>query len=201
MPALLFSLLTPLTIKLILPDVGAAGRIAGLVFALGTFGCLVGNYFTGFYLMAYLTLNQITMGVGIGLIVLAVPVFFMNRPRVAADLKDWQLGLGPRPGEPAAGGWDFTQNIRLAYAIVFMASFCGMSLELTGSRILAPLVGVSLYTWTGIIGVMLAGTTAGNYLGGVLADRGVASALRRFAVILGVLVGAAVGPICSPGID
>jgi spermidine synthase len=35
----------------------------------------------------------------------------------------------------------------------------------------APYVGVSLYTWTSIIGVILAGISLGNYLGGKLADR------------------------------
>ena len=39
------------------------------------------------------------------------------------------------------------------------------------ARILAPTIGVSLYTWTGIIGVVLAGISAGNYLGGRVADR------------------------------
>ena len=77
-----------------------------------------------------------------------------------------------RRNDPPDGGWDFKNNIRLAYLVVFIASFCGMSLELTASRVLAPILGVSLYTWTGIIGVMLAGTACGNYLGGVLADRG-----------------------------
>jgi MFS family permease len=38
-------------------------------------------------------------------------------------------------------------------------------------RILAPHVGVSLYTWTSIIGVVLAGISAGAWIGGVLADR------------------------------
>jgi spermidine synthase len=47
-----------------------------------------------------------------------------------------------------------------------------MSLELVASRVLAQVVGVSLYTWTGVIGVMLAGTACGNWLGGILADCG-----------------------------
>src|SRR5262249_38139810 len=72
---------------------------------------------------------------------------------------------------------------------------CGMSLELTGTRVLAPILGVSLFTWTGVIGVMLAGTACGNYLGGVLADRGVGPALRRFAILIGAIIGAATGPL------
>ena len=46
-----------------------------------------------------------------------------------------------------------------------------MTLELTASRVLAQYLGVSLFTWTGIIGVMLAGTALGNFTGGQLADR------------------------------
>jgi len=52
-----------------------------------------------------------------------------------------------------------------------MASACTMVLELVAGRILAPFIGVSLYTWTSIIGVCLAGISAGNFAGGVLADR------------------------------
>jgi spermidine synthase len=55
--------------------------------------------------------------------------------------------------------------------IVFISSGCIMILELVAGRIVAPYVGVSLYTWTSIIGVVLAGISLGNYLGGLLADR------------------------------
>ena len=56
-------------------------------------------------------------------------------------------------------------------ALVFMTSVCVMVLELTASRLIAKHVGSSLYTWTSVIGVVLAGITIGNFLGGWLADR------------------------------
>lgn len=55
--------------------------------------------------------------------------------------------------------------------MVFVSSVCVMTLELTASRLIAKHVGSSLYTWTSVIGVVLAGITLGNYLGGWLADR------------------------------
>jgi len=58
-----------------------------------------------------------------------------------------------------------------AVLVVFVASFCTMVIELVAGRIMAPYVGVSLYTWTSIIGVVLAGISIGAYLGGTLADR------------------------------
>lgn len=58
-----------------------------------------------------------------------------------------------------------------ANVVVFIASFCTLVIELVAGRILAPYVGVSLYTWTSIIGVVLAGISIGAYLGGLIADR------------------------------
>jgi spermidine synthase len=58
-----------------------------------------------------------------------------------------------------------------AILVVFIASFCTMVIELVAGRIMAPYVGVSLYTWTSIIGVVLAGISIGAYVGGMLADR------------------------------
>src|SRR5438045_5103507 len=59
----------------------------------------------------------------------------------------------------------------VACAIVFIASFCTLVIELIAGRIMAPYIGVSLYTWTSIIGVVLAGISLGNYVGGRIADR------------------------------
>ena len=55
--------------------------------------------------------------------------------------------------------------------IVFVSSVCVMVLELTASRLIAKHVGSSLYTWTSVIGVVLAGITVGNFIGGWMADR------------------------------
>jgi spermidine synthase/Tfp pilus assembly protein PilF len=54
---------------------------------------------------------------------------------------------------------------------VFVSSACVMMLELVAGRLAARQYGSSLYTWTTVIGVTLAGLTTGNYLGGRLADR------------------------------
>ncbi|HUP59751.1 MAG TPA: fused MFS/spermidine synthase [Thermoanaerobaculia bacterium] len=62
-------------------------------------------------------------------------------------------------------------NTIRAAIVVFIASFCTLVIELVAGRLLAPYVGVSLYTWTSIIGVVLAGISAGAYAGGWLADR------------------------------
>src|SRR3989339_1213055 len=54
---------------------------------------------------------------------------------------------------------------------VFFSSACIMIIELVAGRLIARNLGSSLYTWTSIIGVVLAGITIGNYLGGRIADK------------------------------
>ena len=58
----------------------------------------------------------------------------------------------------------------LAASIVFLASAAVLVLEILAVRLLAPHLGVSLETTTGVIGTVLAGIAIGTWLGGRLAD-------------------------------
>ncbi len=186
-PGFVLSLLTPLAIKLGLPDLSRTGRVAGLVFSLSTLGCLIGNYLTGFVLIPNFTINTLVFASAGALAVLAVgTLLLLGRPEerteeAAAPATHAPSGPGadastsPAAG-PAADATPATNpyafgDIRLAYLIVFLASFGGMALEMTGFRVLAEFLGVSLFTATGVIGVMLAGTAMGNLVGGQIADR------------------------------
>ncbi len=59
----------------------------------------------------------------------------------------------------------------LASALVFVTSAAVLVLEILAGRLLAPYVGVTLETFTGIIGVVLAGIALGTWYGGRMADR------------------------------
>lgn len=56
-------------------------------------------------------------------------------------------------------------------AIAFFAGVSVMIIELAGARVLAPWFGNSLYTWTGLIGVILVSMSLGYYFGGLIADK------------------------------
>ncbi|HEU0235065.1 MAG TPA: fused MFS/spermidine synthase, partial [Candidatus Limnocylindrales bacterium] len=55
--------------------------------------------------------------------------------------------------------------------LTFIAAASVLVLEIAAGRLLAPYVGVSLLTYTGIIGVILAGIALGAWIGGKAADR------------------------------
>ena len=58
----------------------------------------------------------------------------------------------------------------LAASLTFVAAATVLVLEIAAGRLLAPYVGVSLTTYTGIIGVILAGIALGAWAGGRAAD-------------------------------
>lgn len=75
-----------------------------------------------------------------------------------------------------------------------MLSGSVLVLEILAARLLAPIVGLSLETYTAIIGVVLAGIAAGHAAGGWLADR------WPWRTVLGptVLAGGALGLLIVP---
>lgn len=67
-------------------------------------------------------------------------------------------------------------------------SAASLVVEIVAGRMLAPHVGMSLYTWTAVIAVVLAGFSAGHWWGGRLAARPAPQALSRTG---GAMLGAA----------
>ncbi len=84
-----------------------------------------------------------------------------------------------------------------ANIVVFIASFCTLVIELVAGRIMAPYVGVSLYTWTSIIGVVLVGISIGAYLGGRIADRYPHSSTLGWLLFLSGLGAFSISPLTN----
>jgi spermidine synthase len=74
--------------------------------------------------------------------------------------------------QPAAGvrGAEGSGQRGILIIIAFIAGAAVMIMELAANRILAPCFGNTLYTWTGLIGVILIALSGGYYAGGWLAD-------------------------------
>ena len=62
-------------------------------------------------------------------------------------------------------------NLLEATSLCFIASFCTLVIEIGCWPNSGPFRGCSIYTWTSIIGVILAGISIGAYIGGKLIDK------------------------------
>jgi spermidine synthase len=69
-----------------------------------------------------------------------------------------------RPRPPARLSW------LAAGTLVFLNSAAVLVIEIVATRLMAPYVGVTLQTYTAIIGVVLAGISLGSWFGGRFAD-------------------------------
>lgn len=87
---------------------------------------------------------------------------------------------------------------QIAYGTaLFVTSACGLIIEIVAGRLLAPYVGMSLYTWTAIIAVVLAGFSVGHWIGGALAGPHVnaRAGARRIAGALGLAALSSLGSL------
>jgi spermidine synthase len=82
----------------------------------------------------------------------------------------WKRLVGAIDAATAVGEAD-VRPLRFPATFAFIGSGCLLVLEIDAGRILAPSIGISLYTWTSVIGVVLAGISLGNWLGGRVADK------------------------------
>lgn len=80
---------------------------------------------------------------------------------------------------------------------VCVAAAGGLVLEIVAGRLLAPYVGMSLYTWTAIIAVVLAGFSLGHWVGGRMAgaDCTPTAGARRVALAFALAAAAAVAAL------
>ena len=82
----------------------------------------------------------------------------------------------------------------VARLLAFFTSGSVLVLEILAGRLLAPYVGVTLQTYTSIIGVVLAGIALGSWTGGRLADR----VDPRVIVGPTLMLGGALGMLSAP---
>ena len=79
--------------------------------------------------------------------------------------------------------------------LIFIISGSILLLELAVARMSAKHIGVSLETWTAVIGVLLSGIAVGNVMGGRLADRKRPDALMAPLMLLAAASAAAILPL------
>lgn len=187
LPGITLSLVTAPSIRSLVHTAADAGLASGRIFAWGTFGSLVGNYLTGFVLLALFGITAIVQATWMTLLALALVMWFAGQ-RIATRMqqnrelqpseKGNELSAVKDPAFEAASAR--TSWYLRALVIVVTCSFVSGALEGAAFRILAPLVGVSMFLTAGVVGVVLTGMAIGNALGGILAQRyGTVDALKK----------------------
>ena len=189
LPGITLSLVTPPSIRSLVQCANDIGSVSGRIFAWGTFGSLLGNYLTGFVLLAIFGVRTIVDATSLALFLLAILVHVVGRVFTSQRHAVREVvPAGPiaedadtvgRGVHSSKAGLSESWYPR-ALITVIACSFVSGALEGAAFRILAPLVGVSMFLSAGVVGVILAGMATGNALGGKIATRcGSLKALRN----------------------
>lgn len=128
------------------------GAIAPLVRSLGIGSIDLGSYQINYLAVAGNVTALVLAVVALGSLVAA------PRAEHGDDLDDEVEPSGRRP------------SLRDLAILAFLISFGFMALEMVAGRLVARHLGSSVYGWTSVIGVLLAGLSVGNYLGGRAAN-------------------------------
>jgi tetratricopeptide (TPR) repeat protein/spermidine synthase/MFS family permease len=189
LPAMVLGAITPVVARLALQMRDDAGRTVGTIFAWGVAGSIAGTFITGYYLVyAFGTREVVLSGAAV---MAALGLFYL-----VASLRHRAAAIERAIETPAARD---ALALLAAYATVFASNALFMMFELAAARVVSRQFGSSVYTWTAVIGIVLAGITLGNYLGGRLADRGASrSLIARLFLWASVL--AALAPLLSKGL-
>jgi hypothetical protein len=151
-----------------------SGQIGGLVLALVTalflgLGAItplvqslgLGGIDLGSYQINYLALAGNVIALPLGLMGL-IGLVGARREEAALAAET----VGQRVPEPGA----HRTSLKDLAALAFLASLAFMALEMVAGRLVTRHLGSSIYGWTSVIGVLLAGLSLGNYLGGRTAN-------------------------------
>ena len=77
-PSVFLGIVSPYTAKLMICSMHTSGKTIGTLYALSTFGSIIGTLITSFYLITLAGVNALIMGQGILLVALAIPLYIMN---------------------------------------------------------------------------------------------------------------------------
>lgn len=77
-PAVFLGIVSPYTAKLMICSLHTSGKTIGTLYALSTFGSIIGTLVTSFYLITVAGVSSLIMGQGVLLVLLAMPLLLMN---------------------------------------------------------------------------------------------------------------------------
>ncbi len=77
-PSVFLGIVSPYTAKLMICSLHTSGKTIGTLYALSTFGSIIGTLITSFYLITLVGVNALIMGQGVLLVALAIPLYIMN---------------------------------------------------------------------------------------------------------------------------
>lgn len=172
-PTFLMGGTLPVLSRFVVRSADRLGSGLGLLYAVNTFGAVVGCFLAGFVLIPGLGVPaSVAIAVALNLVIGASVLLVARRdgsaePAAAEMRPEPGPGTGEKPPAPRAGAVSFA----LIGSIFALSGFASLGYELYWTRALQPFLGNSTYAFSAMLTTFLFGLAIGGWLGGRWADR------------------------------
>ncbi|MEK6320655.1 MAG: fused MFS/spermidine synthase [Acidobacteriota bacterium] len=187
-PTALMGATLPVLASFYARDAGRIGLNVGSLYALNTFGAVLGAAATGFVLIPALGMNAATITAAAMNILLGVVALTVSRKAEArhtpqtADLDLDDGVLNSRKGSGSSEIEARRGQITIVIAGFAVSGFVALSYEVIWSRVLSLIIGSSVYAFSIMLTTFLIGLASGAAIASRLVDR-IGRPVRMFAVI------------------
>ncbi len=175
----------PILSKFVTRREDAIGMSVGTLYAINTFGAVVGTAAAGFFLIAAFGSRATLLTAAVINLVIGLFSLLLSRGREPAEAAHVSTVPEPLEDRPA-----IPRDARLLLLIVGGTGFVAMIYEIAWTRVLALIIGSSVYAFTIMLTTFLVGLALGAAVVAGLADR----VRGRYAIelLIGLLAGTAV---------
>jgi spermidine synthase len=193
-PATLMGATTPIFSRFYVKRGERLGHGLGRVYAFNTFGAFIGVVLSGFFTIEYLgvrnTINAAVAGnIAVAIVCLLMARFAISPAKAKAD-------RAPAPSEEIPEAPGLSKDRRIALIVLMtglgISGFAAMAYEVAWTRILAMIIGSSVYAFSIMLATFLVGIALGSFLFSMIARKrsvsliwfGAAELIIGFAAIL-----------------
>lgn len=167
----------PLLARYATQRLGAAGNRVGTLYGINTFGAVIGTWLCGFFLLPALGVQWNTWICAFANIILGF---------AAIRLDQWVSDSVLPPIESDLERPEFGNYFGPMCVVAFLMGFAALVYEVAWTRVLALMLGASVYAFSMMLLAFLLGIAGGGYIGGRLADGLMKK--RVGAVIMGLAI-------------
>lgn len=202
-PAILMGGTLPILVKFFVRTGRRLGWHVGTLYALNTFGAVVGTVSAGFFLILILGVRETAYAAGFLNLLIAAIVLLLDRrlarqpAEAPAQTAAEKAGDAGPPGSLEGPGWEGSgrddagigspRSARLALWAIAVSGFCALAYEVFWTRALVFFLDNSTHAFTTILTSFLVGIALGSLVAGTFADR--LKALLGWLGVILVLIG------------
>ena len=170
-PSTLMGGTLPILSKFFVDRLERLGFNAGLLYALNTFGAVVGCVATGFFLIQWLGIQySLYLGAAINLVV-ALIAYCLDRWGLDEESTTSESSSIDAPEEPVDSLSETNPLSRLVLCAFALSGFCALAYEVLWTRILVFFLGSTTYAFSTMLAAFLFGIGFGSFIFAWIADR------------------------------